>query len=240
MKLIVSDNYQQMCEAIAAVTTELMDRYESPLLCPASGDTPAGLYKELAKKYSNKTSNWSYVGLDEWMGMNAEDKGSCRNMLNAQLFQPLNVHHDRICFFDGRTNNPAHECQRIEDYISVHGGIDVSILGLGLNGHVGMNEPGTSSSSRSHLTEIDPLTQQTGQKYFDSPRELKQGITLGLGTLLESKHIILIISGAHKAAIAKQIIEEDISELLPATVLRYHKDLQIWLDKDAASQLTTF
>jgi galactosamine-6-phosphate isomerase len=227
-----------MCEAVAAATVELMNQYESPLLCPASGDTPAGLYKELAKKYSNKTSAWSYVGLDEWMGMNEKDKGSCREMLNTQLFQPLKVKEEKICFFDGRTQGPVQECERVENYIRLYKGIDVSILGLGLNGHVGMNEPGTSIDSRSHLTEIDPLTAQTGQKYFSSPQQLKQGITLGLGTLLESKHIILIISGAHKASIAKRIIEEDITTALPATILRYHKDLQIWLDRDAAEQLS--
>ena len=157
----------------------------------------------------------------------ASDEGSCRYHLDQQLFHPLKVDAERICFFDGKANDPEKECQRIEEFISKENGIDVSILGLGMNGHIGMNEPNTSTTSRTHVAELDPITQQTGQKYFKKEQALTGGITLGIATLMDSKNIMLLVSGGHKAAITKQILEAEISEKLPATLLRNHPGLII-------------
>ncbi len=179
-------------------------------------------------------SNWSFVGLDEWIGMNAGDEGSCRYHLNTQLFQPLQIAENKICFFNGRITEANKECEYIESFIRQHGGIDVSILGLGMNGHIGMNEPGTLPSLRSHVTALEPITQKTGQKYFKEQRQLTEGITLGLATIMESKHIILLVSGSHKAEIVQRLIKEKISEQLPGSLLRNHPGLKIYLDKAAA------
>mgnify|MGYP001799336298 CR=1 FL=1 len=138
-------------------------------MCTASGDSPKGLYKALIKQVNeNKIdiSSWNFVGLDEWLGMNRNDEGSCRFHLNNDLFQPLHVEENKISFFDGRAKDLEKECDRIENSIIKIGGIDVAIVGLGLNGHVGMNEPGTPADLRSHVAEIDRQTQQAGQKYF--------------------------------------------------------------------------
>jgi galactosamine-6-phosphate isomerase len=206
----------------------------------ASGDSPAGLYKEIAERASRKeldVSSWFFVGLDEWIGMNGNDEGSCRYHLNHQLFYPLQVAESKICFFDGRTNNPEEECQKIENFIDQHGGIDVAILGLGMNGHIGMNEPGTSLRTRSHVADLDSTTQQVGQKYFKKKQELKKGITLGIATLMGARHVILIVNGNKKAEITQKIIEEEISEKLPATLLRNHAAFKIYLDKEAANKM---
>ena len=173
------------------------------------------------------------------MGMNGENEGSCRFHLNKQFFDVLQIEQERICFFDGGTSNPQEECSRIENFIRQRGGIDVAILGLGMNGHVGMNEPGTQSIVRSHLAEIDPLTQQVGQKYFAQPQKLMQGLTLGIQTLKEAKHLMLIVSGANKARIVQKVLEEEISEQIPATLLRNHPGLTIYLDKPAAQFITS-
>jgi len=166
--------------------------------------------------------------------MNETDEGSCRHSLNDQLFYPLKIAGDKICFFDGRAKDLNNECARIENFIHKHGGIDVAVLGLGMNGHVGMNEPSTSPSLRSHVATLDPITQQVGQKYFKKQQHLSQGITLGIATLLESKHIFLLVSGKRKAAIVKKVIEGDITEEVPASLLRNHQNLKIYLDADAA------
>jgi galactosamine-6-phosphate isomerase len=108
-----------------------------------------------------------------------------------------------------------------------------------MNGHIGMNEPGTSPSLRSHVTALEPITQKVGQKYFKEQQHLTEGITLGLATLMESKHIILLISGSHKAEIVRRLIKKEISKQLPASLLRNHSGLKIYLDK-AAAQLTPF
>ncbi len=240
MKIFVYDTYEAMSKQAADDVIQTMQPYKHPLICVASGDSPIGLYREIVERVNKKQldiSNWLFVGLDEWVGMNGNDEGSCRYHLNRQLFQPLQTTMDKICFFDGRENDLEEECQRIENFIHEHGGIDVAILGLGMNGHIGMNEPGTPLNKRSHVTDLDSTTKQVGQKYFKKNQKLTQGITLGLTTLMEARHIILLVSGKHKAEITQKIIEEEISEKLPATLLRHHPALKIYLDAEAAGKM---
>jgi glucosamine-6-phosphate isomerase len=240
MKLFIADNYTALSQQAAADLIQLANKEKEPLVCTASGDTPAGLYKVLVDKVKNKEvdiTSWKFLGLDEWVGMNGDDEGSCRFHLNNQLLYPLKVASDKIVFFDGRANDLQEECKKTEAFIRQQGAIDVSIAGLGMNGHIGMNEPGTSIATRSHISELDPVTQKVGQKYFTSAQRLTAGITLGLGTLMESKYIILLISGAHKAEIVKQVLEGDISEKVPGSLLRNHPGLRVYLDKEAAQLL---
>ena len=240
MKIFVADNYEKMSKQAASDVIDMMQSRKDPLICTASGDSPAGLYKELAERVSSKqlnTSNWFFVGLDEWIPMNGNDEGSCRYHLNKELFRPLQTGDEKICFFDGRTSDLQGECERTESFIQHHGGMDVAILGVGMNGHVGMNEPGTSINTRSHVAELASTTQQVGQKYFTKEQKLTKGITLGLKTLMEAKNIILLISGKHKADITQKILEDAVSENLPATLLRNHPALKIYLDSDAASKI---
>ena len=164
-------------------------------------------------------------------------EGSCKYYVNKQLFQPLNVDQERICFFDGRAADPVNECNRTEAFIQQHGGIDAAIIGLGLNGHIGMNEPHTSASKRTHIAAIDPLTAQTGQKYFKEPRQLDKGLTLGIANLLEAKHLILLASGESKAESVYEMLHAPISEEMPATLLREHTNLLVYLEKEAAKCL---
>jgi glucosamine-6-phosphate isomerase len=240
MKIFVADTYEAMSKRAADDVIQIMQSCKQPLICTASGDSPAGLYKEMVdriKKDQLTISNWFIVGLDEWVGLNGNDEGSCRYHLNQQLFHPLQIPNDKICFFDGRANDLELECQGVENFIQKHNGIDVAILGLGMNGHVGMNEPGTLLNTRSHLTNLDDTTQKVGQKYFKKEQMLTQGVTLGLGTLMESRHLILLVSGKHKAQITQKMVEDEISEKLPATLLRNHPSLKIYLDADAASKM---
>ncbi len=238
MKIMIKNNYEEMSKQVAYDIIETMQLYNKPLMSPATGDTTTGLYKELVhliREQQTYVSEWYFVSLDEWMNMNEKDEKSTRYRLNVQLFQPLNIKDERICFFDGRTDDPQHECEGVEKFIHQHGGIDLAILGLGLNGHVGMNEPHTSFSSRSHIAALDDVTQQaSAKKYAKDPALFTRGLTLGLATLFEAKHIFLLASGAHKAAIIKKILEAGITEELPASLLRRHEDLRIYLDKEAA------
>ncbi len=240
MKIINAVSYEAMSAQVAKDLTEAMRAYPQPLLCPATGDTTVGLYKEMGNLFYQKKfnpSNWFFVGLDEWMGMNDNDNKSCHTRLKEQLFQPLHIEDEQVCFFDGKANNTNAECEWVEAFIAQHGGIDISVLGLGMNGHVGMNEPHTSVLLRSHVAELDEQTKRVGQKYFKDAEQLSKGLTLGLGTLLESKHIFLLVSGSHKAAIVKKLIEGNISEEIPASLLRCHPSLTIYLDADAAQML---
>ena len=241
MKIFITDSYAELSQQAAEDLVQLTASSNSPVVCTASGDSPAGLYKALFDKVKNKEAevdNWYLLGLDEWAGMNGTDQGSCRFHLNNQLFSPLKIDDAKIIFFDGRAFDLLGECNRIEAFIQQHGPIDVCILGLGLNGHIGMNEPGTAVSTRSHISQLDPLTAQIGQKYFTSATALSEGVTVGLATILEAKHIMLLVSGAKKAAIIKQVLESEISESIPGTLLRNHPGLRVYLDKDAAQLLS--
>jgi len=240
MNLFVYETYESMSARAAESVIEIIRSKKDAVLCTASGDSPAGLYKKMVAYVQENNidiSSVAFIGLDEWLGMDGSEEGSCRYHLNNQLFHPLDVDEKNIAFFDGRAIDPEEECKRIDDSIKKHNGIDLAIVGLGMNGHVGMNEPGTSASLHSHVAEIDPITQQVGQKYFKEKKEISGGLTLGIANLMEAKNVMLIVSGEKKAEILKKVLEEEISNQLPATLLRNHPNFTVFADAEAASLL---
>lgn len=240
MKLSIAGSPESMAVQVADRLDENLSSIPRPLFCPASGDTPAALYAQLLQRAANHTLDmrrWYFVGLDEWVGINGEDEGSCRYYLDKGLFHPLQVEEDRICFFDGRAAHLEQECARVERFIGQWGRIDAAILGIGPNGHIAMNEPGADPSGRSHVAVLHPITRATGQKYFSGGRTLEKGITLGLGTLMEARHLFLLAIGQHKAAIIRQALDGPITAEVPASLLRSHPGLEVWLDDAAAGLL---
>jgi len=240
MEIKIYNTYEQLSSEVADYTIQLMSAYDKPLFCPASGDTPAGLYRALAERCQDKKCNvasWNFVGLDEWVGLNGTDGGSCRYSIDEELFHPLGISEDSICFFDGRSADLPKECAYTEQFIRDRSGIDVAILGLGMNGHIAMNEPGCPIDGRTQIVALHPVTKQVGQKYFNEPKVLEEGITLGMGTLLESTHIILMVSGKHKASIVKDMLEEPVTNTLPGSLLLNHPAITVFLDADAAAYL---
>jgi len=240
MQLFVADTYESMSQQCADAIAEIIKPVTAPLVCVPSGDSPKGLFKEWKLQHEEKiidVHDWYFLGLDEWVGLGKTDEGSCRFMLNRDLFQPLGISPEKICCFDGTTTDTTGECDRVENFIRQHTTIDIAILGLGMNGHVGLNEPGTSPSLRSHVSEIHPVTKEVGQKYFSSPQHLHRGITLGIATLMEARYVILIVSGAKKSSISQQALEEEITPQVPASLLRNHPNFMIFADKEAAGML---
>jgi galactosamine-6-phosphate isomerase len=236
MKIFVEASYDAMSERAFHDMMAELEGNPAALICPASGDSPAGLYKLLVKTKPN-TADWHFIGLDEWVGMNGNDEGSCRWHLNKDLFNPLGVENERICFFDGRAEHLTEECLAIERFIERKGGIDLAVVGLGMNGHVGMNEPGVDPLLHSHIVELHAQTRASAQKYFTSFTQLEKGISLGIANLMEAKSVLLLVSGKSKAAIVKQVLEEEISASAPASLLKSHAGLRVYLDREAASLL---
>jgi len=240
MKIFIENDYESMSAKAADEVMEIIAPINKPVLCPATGDSPKGLYKEIIGRINRKkidVSDWCFVGLDEWLGMNENDEGSCRYHLNNDLLKPLRIDEKHVCFFDGKTKNIENEIQKTSNFIYENGGIDVAIVGLGVNGHVGMNEPGTDPSLHSHISDIDPITQKVGQKYFKQKKEITRGITLGIADIMEARHIILLVSGKKKSMIVQRILMEEITPQLPASLLRNHTDFSVYLDKEAAQFL---
>jgi len=240
MKLTVGGTPQEMGAQVADRVIQCLEGVKTPLVCPASGTTPAPLYHAFAGRHRRgvlDTGAWRFVGLDEWVGLNGNDEGSCRWWLDKDLFLPLGVGEDRICFFDGRAYDLVAECETTERFIEERGKMDVVILGIGTNGHIAMNEPGTDVMARSRVVTLHPTTQSVGQKYFTKQTELEKGITLGLGTIREARHIFLLATGEHKASIIRQALEGPVSADVPASLLRDHPGLEVWLDEAAAGEL---
>jgi galactosamine-6-phosphate isomerase len=238
MKLVVADTYDDSSRQIADAIISSVKDAANPLLCVASGDSPKGAYRELVNRFHQNelhVANWYFVALDEWLGMNGTDEGSCRYHLDQQLFYPLQIAEEKICFFDGRTKDLAAECKRVESFIKEQDGIDVAIVGLGMNGHVGMNEPGTPPDLHAHVATLDSVTQQVGQKYFKQQQQLSGGLTLGVANLMEARKLFLVVNGRHKAEVVQKLLSGPVSEQLPASFLLRHPNLSIYLDKEAAA-----
>jgi len=236
----ISENYASMSSAAADGFFNLLASSQTALICPASGDSPTGLYTEIVtrtKAMERPLNTWRFIGLDEWVGMDGRDEGSCRNYLNKQLFVPLGIPEERICFFDGRSTKLDAECKSAINYIQEQGGIDIAIVGLGMNGHIGFNEPGVSPLLKAHVIELQKSTQQVGQKYFNHQPTLSQGITLGLASIVAARNIIMVVSGQHKAPIVQKMLQQPMDAEIPARLLRQHPRLRIYLDKAAASLL---
>lgn len=240
MKTFVYADYDQLSRAAATLVTDTVRSNPHALLCIATGDTPAGMMNYLTEDVRSGVvdfSKVSFVSLDEWVGLNQQDEGSCRHFFYQHLVYPLNLNAEQVAFFDGRADDAEHECARIDQYITGKGGIELMIVGIGMNGHIGMNEPGLAVANSSHIVNLDEVTITVGQKYFREKTPLRRGITLGIGQILESKKAILMASGRKKAEIVARAATGPVTTQVPASFLQQHHDAYMLLDADAASSL---
>lgn len=240
MKTHISPDYPQLCQAVAQNVIACVKTKPDALICIAGGDTPLGVFTALVEAQKQGRVDFSrtqFLGLDEWLGLGKADKGSCREMVWHHFFDKLTLREEQICFFDGLTHNPQAECQRVDRYIELHGPIDCIVLGIGMNGHIGFNEPGVSVDNTCHVIDLDAVTQAVSVKYFDTPREVKQGISLGLKTILAAKNIVVMASGEKKAAIVAQTVNHPASRDIPSTLVKTVAQASLYVDKAAASKL---
>lgn len=240
MKTHIFPDYPQLCQRVAKNVIDCVNAKPHALICIAGGDTPLGVFAALVEAQKQGRVDFSrtqFLGLDEWLGLGKDDKGSCREMVWQHFFDKLTLRGEQICFFDGLTANPQAECQRVDRYIEQHGPIDCIVLGIGMNGHIGFNEPGASLDNTCHVVDLDSVTQAVSVKYFDTPREVKQGISLGLKTILAAKNIVVMASGENKAAIVAQTVNHPASTDIPSTLMKTTQQANLYLDEVAASAL---
>jgi glucosamine-6-phosphate deaminase len=232
-----------MSAAAAACTVEQVRQKPGSLLCFPSGDSPVGVFNSLIN-YANTgkvdLSQCYFIGLDEWVGMGRNDEGSCTWSLYESFFNKLDIAADHIRFFDARAANLDDSCKAIDDFIREKGPLDIMMVGIGMNGHIGLNEPGTDFNLYSHHAPLAPMTMSVGQKYFKQQTLLTEGITLGLKHLREAKTPILIASGSKKAGIVKQALEGPVTNQLPASIFQTLDSAFVFLDEGAASELNHF
>lgn len=238
MQLIKFETHDQASAWIADQIISSLIKNPNLILCMASGDTPAKVCEHLVSKLIEGKTDYSklfFLGLDEWYGIGPEDTGSCAFSFYQRLINPLGLQKDRYHFFNALSDDPASECKKMDDLIEEKGGIDFMLVGVGMNGHIGFNEPGTPFDIKSHIIDLDEITINVGQKYFSEAKKLEKGITIGLGHLLNSKTVIVQANGIKKAEIINRTVNDDINESLPSSVIRLHTNGFLVLDHAAAS-----
>jgi glucosamine-6-phosphate isomerase len=242
MQLNIYNNYETLSFHVADQITALVSQKPDAVLCFASGDTPKLAYASIRKKAIDSHVDFgrcTFIGLDEWVGIPPDNEGSCDYFLQQNVFKPLNIAQDCIHLFDAMAADIENECRKMDTLVSAKDGIDLMIVGIGMNGHVGFNEPSDSFTQYSHVVALDEATKVVGQKYFRQQTELTRGITLGLNHVLQAKKVILIANGIKKAEIIRKALEEEVTPYLPASIIRNHVNGWVMIDDEAASLLNS-
>jgi galactosamine-6-phosphate isomerase len=225
-------DYEEMSQRAAASVIAVATAKSDFLLCAPTGHSPAGLYRDLIRESARQPDllrSFRVVKLDEWLGVPPGDPVSCEHYLQSRLVGPLAIAAERYFAFDSQTKDPARECARISAELERQGPIDVCILGLGRNGHMGLNEPGPSVQPHCHVAK---LSAQTLGHAMMSGRDTKPafGLTLGIGDILASRKIVLLVTGDGKERAIERFLEASVTTDLPASFLWLHQDVEVLLD----------
>jgi len=240
MQLKIYKDYHTLSEAAANEIVDLVKNKPNAVLCLASGDTPrltCKLFAEKAIKEKLDLSHITFIGLDEWVNIQQENEGSCHYFFHHEIFNPLHFSSAQIHLFNAMSGSLEDECRKMDTAIFEKGGIDLMIVGIGMNGHIGFNEPGVSFDNYSHVIDLDETTISVGQKYFKTAVSLQKGITLGLRHLQESKKVLLLANGTKKAEVIKKTVEGEINSSFPAGIMQKHSNGFVMIDEEAAGLL---
>ena len=239
----VFESSLDMSNQVASEIATLIKKEPEALICIAAGHTSLGLFHCLSALYEKRELDFSkaaFVAMDEWLGMSPSSSQSCGDFLTKEFLDKVNFQPDRVCLIDASVENPEVECLRVEQFILDHsklGVIQYLVLGSGMNGHIALNEPGTEFNMRTHVTNLDRITTEVGQKYFEKTTELTGGITLGIANFNESERCVLMINGQKKRSILNRILNEPVGKDIPATAVRKFPNASIYCDRDAFGDL---
>jgi glucosamine-6-phosphate deaminase len=219
----------------------LRDRPDLVLGLP-TGRTPLMLYEELTALHRRGEADFSRAitfNLDEFVGVPADHPGSYRSFMRQFFFDHVNADASRTHFLDGAARDPEEECERYEREIDRAGGIDLQILGIGTNGHIGFNEPAPELEARTHRVRLRAETRRSNAALFggDPEQVPAEALSMGMGTILQARCAVLIATGSSKARCVERLVNGPITTLLPASFLQLHRNADIYLDEDAAAAL---
>jgi len=240
MNLIVCEDYQEMSQKAAAMAAESICAAEEQLISFPGGDTPLGMVNAFVSMVNNKTvdiSHVRYVQLDEWVGLGEEDKGSCAQFNRVNLLNNLRYPFLDFFLINGLASDIHQESVRLNAFIERYGPLSLSVLGIGLNGHLGFNEDGVDFENDAHVTPLSVTTKKIMGKYFDRLHSPEYGITQGIRQIMAAKKVILMANGAHKAPILKKAFAGPVTNSVPASVLQRHKNCTVIADLEAAKDL---
>lgn len=205
----------------------------------ATGSTPIKAYSHMIKLYNQGAVDFSQVttfNLDEYCNLDIKDKNSYHSFMHENLFDHINIPEENINFLDGNADDMEAECKAYEKRIKKSGGIDIQLLGIGSNGHIAFNEPADSFQRWSHVVKLKESTIKDNSRFFDSIEEVPtEAVTMGIGSIMQAKRILIIAIGENKAKAIKQLIDGNVTPQCPASVLQFHTDVTLMLDKGASS-----
>jgi glucosamine-6-phosphate deaminase len=242
MQIRVFADEAAVADALAAMVTAVVRERPRAVLGLPTGRTPVLLYKALVARASEGTldmSNVTTFNLDEFLALPATHPGSYRYFMEHHLFGNLGARRPRVQFLDGSAQDADAECARYEAVIAEAGGIDLQILGLGTNGHIGFNEPGPELAARTHRVTLRPETRRSNAGLFDgdADRVPREALSMGMATILQARRIVVLATGPSKAGCVRQMIEGPLTTMLPASFLQLHDDVEVMLDQAAARDL---
>ena len=242
MEILIRDSSDEGAKLAARVVGKIIKSVNSPVLGLATGGTPLMMYHELIRMQKSgeiSFKNCSTFNLDEYAGLPREDERSYYYYMMSNFFEHIDINHSKINIPDGNSKDLRESCRKYEQQIKDAGGIDVQILGIGANGHIGFNEPTGSFSSRTWVKILSEQTIRDNSKYFEKKNEVPHHVvTMGIATIMESRHCLLLANGAKKADAIKKMIEGPISASCPASILQMHPRVTVVLDDEAAYLLT--
>ena len=240
MEVIIKDNAEEMSKAAARLVAQQLNAKPNSVLGLATGSTPLGLYNELVRRH-DEGLNFGQVttlNLDEYVGLPKTHPQSYHYFMWDNFFKRINIPEQNTYVPSGTAENYEAFCRWYEQRIVDCGGIDLQILGIGSDGHIGFNEPSSSLGSRTRIKTLAKQTIDDNARFFDSLEEVPvYAITMGVGTILEARRIVLLATGRAKAKAVAAAIEGPVTSLVTASALQLHRDATCVLDRDAASEL---
>ena len=241
MRVEIVKDYGKLSRKAARFVAGLIEINPQVALGLPTGSTPLGLYEELADIHEKDDLDFSYVktfNLDEYVGLSRDHSRSYYNYLQENFVKKVNLKSRNTYFIDGKAPDKDEECKKYEEKILQVGGLDLVILGIGRNGHIGFNEPAEELIARTHHVKLAKETIESNSRFFDSEEDVpKEALTMGVGTILNADQILLIANGNSKAMAVERLFSGKISTKFPASLLHTHPAVTVMIDQEAAERI---
>lgn len=241
MNIVVCNDKKEFDQKAAQILASQIKNKPNSVIGLATGSTPVGMYHELIKMYENKELSFEQVttfNLDEYVGLDKEHPQSYHAFMFENLFNHVDIKKENVNLPDGQAEDLEQECAAYDKKIKEAGGIDLQVLGIGHNGHIGFNEPKTPFESLTHVVDLDERTIQANSRFFDSIDQVpRKAVSMGIKSIMQAQKILFMATGADKAEIVAKALQGPITPDVPASVLQLHPNVTVVLDKEAASKL---
>ena len=238
MKVVVAKDYREICKLVSRIFAAQVTLKPDSVLGLATGSTPVGMYQELVQMYQEGRIDFSHVrtvNLDEYAGLSGDNDQSYRYFMNHNLFDHININKENTNVPNGTAADLQAECERYEQVVADMGGVDIQLLG---NGHIAFNEPCGEFPEKTHVVDLTQNTIEANARFFESMDDVpKKALTMGIGTIMKAKKIVLMANGPKKAQTIYDTVYGPITPEVPASVLRLHPDVTIFVDEQAGALL---